>query len=171
MRSALLLDIVIRKGAAILKSLASKNKMLVGLDVVDGVRRLDFQSDGRVQPSSSCLPVKIRRCWSALTLLMVSENSTSKVMLLPVNVLTKICISPRRRRSRRRTRCRLIGGSTPFGCYNQREFGRLPIVCPQRSDTIGQAGSCSTSDQQLENENDSKLPKVLFLGPWSIQYR
>ena len=46
MKSALFLDIVIRKGAAVLKLLASKDKTLVGLDVVNGVRRLDFQSDG-----------------------------------------------------------------------------------------------------------------------------
>ena len=56
-KSGLLLDVVVRESATVLKLLASENETLLigrnsflvldlGLDVVDGVRGLDFEGDG-----------------------------------------------------------------------------------------------------------------------------
>ncbi len=76
MDSGLLLEVVVRKDAAILQLLASEDQAL--LIWWDAILVLDL----------------------GLTLSMVSETSTSSVMALPVKVFAKISIPPRRRKTR-----------------------------------------------------------------------
>ena len=60
------------------------------------------------------------------------------------------------------------GGSTLFECCNQRGFGHLLAVCPQRWDVVGRGGSCSMSDQWLETMQWNLPFFVLDLGLYII---
>ena len=89
----LLLDVVVRERTSVLELLAGEDEALLvrgnallvldlSLDVIDRVGRLDLERDG-------CERRQLRPARER------SENA-----LLPVSVLTKICIPPRRRRTR-----------------------------------------------------------------------
>ena len=93
----LLLDVVVSQGAAVLQLLAREDEALLvrgdallvldlGLDIVDGVRRLDLERDGlsSAQAHESATGPHPHR-----SLNIEREKRDS---LLPVRVLTKICI-------------------------------------------------------------------------------
>ena len=95
----LLLDVVVRKGAAILELLASKDESLLvrgdallvldlGLHILDSVAGLDLGGDSEIGKR-----YKNGGSDTNITACVLVVRLTSRVMVLPVRVFTNICIS------------------------------------------------------------------------------